>query len=163
MKKAVLAAAAVAAVFVAWKWWTSDERVIRRRLADVAEIVSVPSHDSDLGRLARVARLRRYLAENVRVAAGNSQVASRELVLAAASQWTPFPGGVTVEFLDVHVNVDADRLGADADLTAKITATSPQPGDETVDAQEVRVALRKIGGEWLISEARTEPILSIAR
>lgn len=153
----------VAFAFFLWRWWTSDERVIRSRLRDIAAIVSVPARDSDLGRITRVAQLRHYLADDIRISAGSEAIVSRELVLAAFGRWTPFQGGVTVEFVDVHVAVNPDRLGANVDLTARMTGGSPQGGEPTVDAQEVRLDWRRADGEWVVSEARTEPILSIGR
>jgi len=138
-----------------WLWLNGDERAIRRRLDDIAASVSVPAHDSDFGRLARIAQLRHDVSEDVRIGDGEHEVASRELVLAALSRWTPPPGGAAVEFVDVHVTVAPDHAAATSHLTAKVTTRERAEGAPTVDAREMTVGFRKIAGEWMVSDART--------
>ena len=144
----------------------SEEREIRNELAVIAEALSVPANDGDLGRLARIASLRRALAPDVQVSTGvpslpgaqiPPEISGRDSVLALAGRWSPPPGGVTVEFVDVNVTLDASRTGAQVYCTVKAASG---PGEKpVVDARELTIMFARIGGEWLITSVRPEETL----
>ena len=146
-------------VVLAWagySWRSSDERVIRSRLADVAATLSSPARDTDVGHLARIARLRGYLAEDIHIRAGTAQeMASRDAVLALAARWILPPGGLTVEFVDVQVTLEPGGAGARVYLTAKLSGRDPRTGEPTVDAREANVNLAKRRGDWVITSVET--------
>jgi len=160
LKRFLLFALVAVLVFFVARWWTSDERAIRTRLREIAAAASVPAHESELMRVTRAAQIRRSLTENVRIGAGNQALVSRDLVVAAAARWMPAAGGVTVDVVDVQVEVGPDHRSATAHLTAKITSVDPQTGGPAIDAREVVVVLEKVDREWLVSEARTEETLT---
>src|SRR2546430_6490132 len=117
----------VAAVFVvlvgyfAYQWWFNPARAIKRRLGEVAAALSVPAPDSDIARIQRLAALRRYLAEDVRVDVRGAQpVTSRDAVLGLLANFRPAPGGVDVQFGDTQVNVGMPSSGR-AYLTVEVT------------------------------------------
>lgn len=144
-----------------------EEREIRNQLSGIAETLSVPASDGDLGRLARIASLRRTLAPDVQVLTGESprpgaqippQISGRDGVLALVGRWSPPPGGVTVEFVDVNVALDDGRTSAQVYCTAKLTSgTAEQP---VVDARELTIGMARIDGDWLITSIRPEETLS---
>jgi hypothetical protein len=127
----------------------------------------VPANDGDLGRLARIASLRNALAPDVQVSSGvsprpgaqiPSEISGRDAVLALVGRWTPPPGGVTVEFVDLQVTLDASRANAQVYCTAKLTSgTAEQP---LVDARELTIGVARIDGDWLITSIRPEETLS---
>jgi hypothetical protein len=144
-----------------------EERAIRNQLSDIAETLSVPANDGDLGRLSRVASLRNVLAPDVQVLTGvsarpgaqmPSEISGRDGVLAFVGRWSPPPGGVTVEFVDMQVTLDDGRMHAQVYCTVQVTSgTAEKP---LVDARELTIGFSRIDGEWLISSIRPEETLS---
>ncbi len=161
MWKAVAAVVLLLAIVLGYRWWTSDERAIKKQLAAIAESLTVAPDEGSLGPVTRVATLRRTLAPDVRVSAGPPStgsdaagagahtLAGRDAVLGAASRWAP-PGGVTVDFVNVRIEVSDDRGSAHVSCTA--TMTSPgASGAPTVDARDIRIDFTRIEGAWLVS------------
>ena len=144
-----------------YKWWPSDERAIRRQLDALADVLTVPSTDTDLARITRLAELRNYFAPDVRIHFGNQDVISRDVLLALVQRWAPPQGGIFVEFVDVAVNVD-DNDTARISLTAKASSPDVRTGEQTVDVREANVGMAKQNGDWVITsvepqEARETP------
>ena len=145
----------------------SDERAIARQMSAIAQALTVPSNDGELGRIGRIASLRRALAPEIQLSTGASprpgvqvpsEINGRDAVLALAGRWTPPPGGVTVEFVDVQVTLDQSRTNAQVYCTAKVTSGSPEK--PLVDARELTVALTRLDGEWLVTSVRPENTLA---
>jgi len=154
----VYVAAVIAALagYFTYQWWFNPARAIKQRLGQVAAALSVPAPDSDIARLERLAALRRYLADDVRVdVAGAQPVASRDAVLALVGSLRPPSGGVDVQFVDTQVNVDSSSSGR-AYLTVEVT-TPDRTGQPTVDSRDAIVTLTRRGGEWLITSAESRP------
>jgi hypothetical protein len=150
---------AVLVGYFAYQWWFNPARAVKRRLGEVAAALSVPADDADIGRVTRLAQLRRYLAADVHVRAGASgpEIASRDAVLGAVSAWTPAPGGWDVAFADVQITLDSDST-ARAYLTVEITTRDRQTGQPTMDTRDATVGLDKRDGEWVITSAESKEI-----
>jgi hypothetical protein len=151
-----IVAAVLIAIMVgglAYRYWPSDEREIRRHLSNLAEALSVPGDEADVARLTRSAAMREYFAPDVRIRVGSEQIASRDALIAAISRLSPPPGGVAVEFVDVTVALADDHSSADVTLTAKIAATDRQTGEKTLDVQGAAVQMRNADGDWVITAA----------
>jgi len=153
----------VAAVFAAlvgyfvYQWWFNPARAIKQRLGQVAAALSAPAADSDIGRLERLAALRRYLADDIRVDIGGAQpIASRDAVVGAVAALKPPAGGVDVQFVDTQVSVDSESTGR-AYLTVEVTTPDRQTGRPAVDSREAVVTLARRGGEWVITSAESRP------
>lgn len=160
--RVVLLAALVA--LGVWLWtifFPSPEKIIRRRLAAVAKLVSFTTNESSLARLASAESLTGYFATNVEVNintgesgqrqfVGRAQI--RQAVLAAHSAF----GSLSVKFLDVDVDVAPDKTSATADVTVDANVA----GQPNAILQEVKITLRKIGGQWLITRVETVRILT---
>ncbi len=148
--------AALAGYFV-YQWWFNPARAIKQRLGQVAAALSVPAADSDIARLERLAVLRRYLADDVRVDIGEAQpVASRDAAVGAVAALRPPAGGVDAQFVDTQVDVDSPSTGR-AYLTVEMTTSDRQTGQPTVDSREAMVTLARRGGEWVITSAELRP------
>jgi hypothetical protein len=144
-----------------WAWWFADERTIKRRLHEVAETLSLASHDSDLARLSRLVRMRVYLAEDIRIQWGASrEVVSREAVLAAAGRWVPPPSGILVEFVDVEVDLAEDANSAQVRLIARVSGVDALSGEPTLDANDVHLAMVKREGTWVIASANAVEVVA---
>lgn len=148
--------AALAGYFT-YQWWFNPARAIKQRLGEVAAALSVPAPDSDIARLERLAQLRNYLAEDVRIEIRDAQpIVSRDAVLALVGSLQPAAGGVNVQFVDTQVHVDSADLGR-AYLTVEVTTPDRQTGERTVDSREARVTLARRDGEWVITSAESTP------
>jgi hypothetical protein len=145
--------AALAGYFV-YQWWFNPNRIIKQRLGEVASALSAPAAEEDIARLARLARLRRYLDDriHVRVGRGGPEFSSRDEAIGAAAGWKAPSGGRNVDFVDVDVRVNSDGT-ARAFVTAEVTSPDPETGQPTVDSREVAFSLGKRDGDWLIGEA----------
>jgi hypothetical protein len=145
----------------------SDERAIRDQMAAIAQALTVAPSDGELGRLGRIAALRRALAPEIQLSTGVAprpgvqippEVSGRDAVLALAGRWVPPPGGVTIEFVDVEVTLDDSRTTAQVYCTAKVASGSPEK--PLVDARELIVALAKRDAGWLVTSVRPEDTLA---
>ena len=144
-----------------------DERAIRARMDSIAQALTVPANEGELGRIARIASLSSGLAETIEIstgvttsagATGSEEFVGRDAVLGLAARWAPPAGGVTVEFVDVQVTLGGGAATAQVYCTAQ--AMSGPAERPLVDARELTVGLSKIDGEWLVSSVRPEATLA---
>jgi hypothetical protein len=147
----------VAIAFLAYYWWPTPERTIKNRLRGLAETLSVPVNDGDLGRVTRVAELRHYFADDVHVRTGaaRSEITSRDALLGLVGGWTPPAGGWTIEFVDMQVTVGQESTAAQVYLTAKISGHDAQTGEATLDAREANLTMSKPGSEWVVTSVES--------
>jgi hypothetical protein len=150
---------AVLCAYFVYVWWFNPVRAIKRRLGELAATLSVPDHDGDLARVARVANLRRYFAEDVRVSAGAGAplVTSREALLAAVAAFRAPAGGRDVQFVDLKVTLDAGET-AHAVMTVEVTGRDARSGERTADARPATATLAKRNGDWVITSAASPEI-----
>ncbi len=142
-----------------------EEGAIKKQIESIAEILSVPAAEGELGRVARIAALRKVFAENLRVSIGGSapaqvppDIVGRDAVLALLGRWTPPVGGFELEFVDLQVTVDPGGATAQVCGTARATSGTNDPPD--VDARELTVGFAKIDGDWVITSVRPEETLT---
>jgi hypothetical protein len=152
---AVLAALAVAAV----RWWWPDERTaITRRLHELAALASAPEQDDTLGRVANLAALRRYLAQDVTIDAGTGvpPIKGRDALLGLAARGQT--AGIELALADVQVHIERNGLA-----TVYLTATLTRRGAarDGIDARELLLSMQKANGQWIIS--RVEPLRTLER
>jgi hypothetical protein len=146
----------VAAVFVllagyfSYQWWFNQNRVVKRRLGELAAALSVPAVEPDLERVARLARLRQYFSDEIRITRGRSgpELTSRDAIVATAASWKP-DGGGSIDFVDVDVKLDGES--ARAYVTAEVTTHEPGSNERTFDSREAVVSLVKRDA-WVVSE-----------
>jgi hypothetical protein len=155
---AVLAVAG--ALAAAWMFWPSDARRVERRLHDLAEAVSVPSGEAELGRVARLAQLAQGLAPDVTFDRGDGspQTVGRDTLVGLASRLGA--GGAPLE-VEVDVQqVTVDEAGAEAEATAMVSfETADATTRRLVAGEEVTFVLRKIAGEWLVAGITVVPAI----
>lgn len=150
---------ALAAFFV-YQWWFNPTRAVQRRLSEIASALSAPDNEPPMSRIGRAAQLRKYLAEDVRIRAGSSELTSRDQIVGLVSAFTPPPGGWNVQFVDVQVRVNHDtNADADAYMTVEINSVDPRTGQPTVDGREAAVTMKKVDGEWVLATAETKETL----
>ena len=150
----VIVFAALLAYF-GYQWWFNPSRAVKHRLGEVAAALSVPDSEQDIARIARLARLRRYLSDDLRVKAGAEEIRSRDTAVAAAAAWKPQPGNGDVHFADVQVFIESETA-AHAYLAVEITNVDRESGRATVDARDASVSLAKQNGEWVVTVAESK-------
>jgi hypothetical protein len=147
---------AVLVGYFSYQWWFNPARAVKRRLGQVAAALSVPADDTPVDRVARIAQLGRYLADDIRVRAGSTpELTSREMALAVVASWKPPAGSGDVHFADVQVFIESDA-SAHAYLSVELTRLDRESGQPTVDARDASVGLARRNGEWVITSAESK-------
>jgi uncharacterized protein DUF4440 len=147
---AILLAIMVAGI--AYRYWPSDERAIRRHLSNLAEALSFPLSETDEERATRLAVLREYFAPEVRVNVDGREMTTRDEVLAQLTAFRPPPGGIEVEFVDITITLAPEADTAAVTLTAKMSSTNAS-GVSTLDQRVADLTMRKIDDDWVIAAA----------
>jgi SnoaL-like protein len=139
--------------YFAYQWWFNPSRAVKRRMGEIAATLSMPAQESQVATVGRLARLRGYLADDVRVRGGalGRELTSRNEALAIAASWRPSPNGWDVHFADLTINLEADHT-ARVYLTVEVTTPDPQ-GHPMVDTRDAVVALALKDGEWVVTDA----------
>jgi hypothetical protein len=159
MKNGSVYVAVVFAVLVGYfgyQWWFNPARAVKRRLGEVAASLSSPANETQVARAARLAQLRRSLAETIQLRGGGSgpDLTSRDEALAVAAVWRPSERGWDVHFADLSITMESDGA-ARVYLAVEVTTPDPQ-GRPTVDALDASVALARREGQWVITEAEVK-------
>lgn len=156
---AVVLFAALGAFF-AYQWWFNPTREVQRRLNDIAAALSVPEAEPPMARVTRVAQLRKYLADDIRIRTGTGELTSRDAIVGAVASFNPPPGGWNIQFVDVQVRLDREtKASADVYMTVEVNGRDTRTGQPTVDAREAVVTMRKQSGEWVVATAETKETL----
>jgi len=141
-----------------WLWtvlFPGPEKIIRRRLAEIARLASFNANENPLTALGGARKLAGFCRPDLQVklaAPVNAEhtFESREeiaqFVLAARSA---FGGALKVEFVDVLLTLAPDKLSAEADLTARTQSSND------LNVQEIKFTLRKVDGQWLVTRVET--------
>jgi hypothetical protein len=146
--------------YLGYQWWFNPSRALKRQLGEVAALLSVPAGEPEMARMARLAQLRRHLADDIRIRAGVVEIASREAVLGAASIWKPPAGGIDVQFVDTQVFIDSDTT-ARAYMSVEVATPDPRGGQPTVDRQDTSLRLDRRDGRWVITTAESKEGLRV--
>jgi hypothetical protein len=146
---------AVLLFYLGYQWWFNPSRALKRQIGEVAAILSVPAGEPEMPRLARLAQLRRHLADDIRIRAGSTEISSRDAILGALGAWKPPGGGIDVQFVDTQVFIDTEAA-ARAYLSVEVATPDPRGGQATVDRQDTSVRLEKRGGRWVITSVESK-------
>ena len=147
-----------------WLWtvlFPGPEKIIHRRLAELARTASFSGGESDLARLAAARSLAGFFSTNVEINLdfprfGHRDLMDREEITQAALAARLRGGGLQVRFPDINLTVAPDRQSAVADLTVQADV----PGEPDALVQEMKFTFRKIAGEWLITRVESVHTLS---
>jgi len=148
---------AVLAGYFTYQWWFNPSRAVKQRLGEIAAALSIPAEETDIGRVERVAQLRKFLAADIRVRAGEpaQELRSRDAVIGVVAGFRP-ASSVDVRFTDTQVFIEADAA-AHAYMAIDLVTPDPQSGQPTIDSRDASVDLGKIDGEWLVTIAELKP------
>lgn len=144
---------------VAYRYWPSDERAIRRHLNSLAEAVSTPVEiENEAMYLTRQAAIAEYFAPDVQARVAEGSVALREPLLRAIEH-AGRQRRVTVQLVDVLVKIADDRSSAQVELDARLATPGLPAGEAGPEVRHLDVALARIAGDWVITvvEERERP------
>ena len=141
--------------YLGYQWWFNPSRALKRQMGEVAAVLSVPAGEPDMARIARLAQLRRHLADNIRIRAGSAEISPRDAILGAVSAWKPPAGGIDVQFVDTQVFIDSETT-ARAYMSVEVATPDPRGGQPTVDRQDTSVQLEKRDGQWVITTVESK-------
>jgi hypothetical protein len=151
----------VAVVFAAligyfgYQWWFNPARAAKQRLGEVAFVLSVPENETDIARVGRLAQLRQYLDEDLRLKIGGEEIRSRDAALGIAAGWKPPAGSGDVHFADVQLFIESDTA-AHAYLAVELASLDKENGHSTVDSRDASVSMARKNGEWVITAAESK-------
>jgi hypothetical protein len=151
---AALVTVAVAGVLLWHRRYSGDEREVRASLASLAEEFNASTTDG-LGTVARAVELGSYFAEDVVVdlGPGSGPIEGRLTLIGMAERLQPRTSAFRVTLDDVGVEMGTGNQQADVTLTAIFTRRSITTGEQSVDAREFALAMRKTEGRWRIERA----------
>ena len=161
--RALLVVLLITAGWFCWRvFFPGPERVIRKRLLELAKVASFGPNESPLAQVANAANLTSFFTEDVEITIelrGDPRRTfnGRPTLLTAAQGARLALGSLQVEFVDIQVAVDPGKTSATVTLTAK----GKVKGD--LQVQELKLVLKKIDGDWLISNVETVKTLSLQR
>jgi len=157
-----LVALGVLAALGVWGWraWFPDpEKLIRRRLDELAEAVSFGPRDGPLALLTNPGKVASFCAQDVRVNVTNfgySQTLNgREDVQRAAAMARSAYTSLNIKFPDILVRLASDKQSAVVETTLRGQAS----GVRDLQMLELRFTMRHIDGEWLIAAVDTASAL----
>jgi hypothetical protein len=153
----VAAMFSILAFYFSYQFWFNPSRAVKRQLGEVAATLSSPAGEQDVARLARFAKLRRALAENLKVRVGDLEAGSREAILAAVMNFRPPAGGIDVQFVDTTVVMDS-TAAAHAATRVDLTTFDQRNGQPTVDSVDATVTLEKRDDRWVITTAEAKAL-----
>ena len=159
-----LALLAGVAVLGFWLWtvlFPSPEKVVLRKIAELAANATFNADASSLARAAKAGNLVDFFAPDAQIILDAPGVAAhtfsgRDEIREAALAGLATLNSLKVKFLDTTVQISADKQSADVSCTVEVNA-----GDnKDYGAQEMHFRFQKIDGNWLIARAETVKTLS---
>jgi hypothetical protein len=147
---AVLAAAACVTILF-WYRWSGDEREIRRRLETLAAEVNASAMPD--GRASRATTIASYFTDDVVVdfGRGSAPISGRDMLIEVIGRLQPRVAAFKVNLEDVGARVAENRESAEVSLTAELLWRGLTSPDQTLDARELALDMRKEQGEWRIA------------
>jgi hypothetical protein len=140
-----------------YRYWPSHERDVLRHVVNLAEALSFDGAESEALTATRFAALREYFAENVHITLDGREIVTRDEVLRAIRGWTPPPGGMLVDFVDVRLALADDAQSATVDATAYVSARNVPRDRAVIASRPVHAAMDRRDGDWVVRSAEIGP------
>jgi hypothetical protein len=161
MKKWLLRGVLTAGVVLLgiWGWhllFPTPEQVVRKELAELAQTASIQPGESQLARAAHAHKLIGFFSPDAEIVIdvpGSSQhtLTGIDDIRQAAMAARASLRSLTVQFIDITVEVAPDRKSA----VTRFTAQATLPGENIPEVQELKVGFKKVDSDWLINRAET--------
>ncbi|MGZ8919703.1 MAG: hypothetical protein ACXW3L_01840 [Limisphaerales bacterium] len=136
------------------------EKVIRKRLTRLAEAIS-SRPQGNIATMANVNRIGSFFHPNVSITVEGfgtelTSVQGRGELTQVALAARQRPGGISVEFYNVEINVSGK-----SNATATATAMIKLNDDPNANVQDVQLAFEKYDRDWLIRSAAPSKSLKL--
>lgn len=161
LKTLVLTILVGVAVVIAWHYWPSDERAIRKQLARIETLGSKEVAEKPLDSLLRARQLAELFTDpcTLQVETGDfSGQYPRKRIQERIALARGFYTRATVSLHDLAIDIPETTPP-----TATVRCTLRVKGDGTsqqvADVQEVRAEMRKLKGEWLFAAVTLVEVL----
>jgi hypothetical protein len=134
----------------------SPEKVIKKRLLEMARLASFDANEAPLAKLVNSQKLGSFVTENVQFiievpGRGEQSINSREELVQGAAAARSQLSALKVEFPDVVVHVASDKQTAIADVTLRANVS----GQRDLYIQELSFSLERTSGDWRINRIQT--------
>lgn len=141
----------------AWYLLTPNDAgaTVRARLLAFSEVVNSSTVDGQ-DPVVYGARLSVFFTEDVVVDLGHGAmpILGRATVLDMAVRLQPRTAAFRLKFEDVSVAMAPTGETADVHLTAEFIRRGISTGEESLDAREFSIGMRRVGGEWQIARVK---------
>ncbi len=148
----VVAVVAIAAG--AWYFLAPEDEgaAVRKRLQAFAAEVNASTTDG-AGAAARAYQLASYFTEDVEVDLGQGAppIHGRDTIMGMAVRLQPRTAAFRLEFEDISVALAPGGNAADVHLTAEFIRRSITTGEQSFDAREFAIGMRRVDEEWRIA------------
>ena len=155
MLRRILLASTAVVLLVAAVWYFSqanDETAdIRRRLQALCDDVNSSTTDGR-GPEARAAQLGMFFTDDVDVDLGKGAmpIQGRPTIIAMAARLQPRTAAFKLEFADVTVVMEPGGNAANVHLTAEFIRRNLSTGEQSLDAREFTLGMRRVANDWQI-------------
>jgi hypothetical protein len=153
----VLVIAGLMLAALAYRYWPSHHRQVMRHVVNLAEALSFDGAESEAMTATRFAAVREYFAEDVRVRMDARELTTRDEVLRSIRAWTPPPGGMLVDFVDVRIALAEDAGSASVDLMAHVSARNVPRDRSLIVSRPIHAAMDRRDGDWVVRTAEVGP------
>jgi hypothetical protein len=157
IRQLVTVVVALAAAF--WMWTVlnpSPQKVIRNRLIKLARTATFEPKEGNISRALKIDKLGGFFADKIELNVDvpglhPDAITSREELKQAAMAAATIARGIQTDFDDIKIELNPDRLAAYVDLTLNGKVT----GESDPIIQQLKINLKKIDGDWLITKVQT--------
>lgn len=128
---------------------------VRARLVAFANLVNGSPVNGQAPEV-RSKQIGEFFAEDVDVDLGHgaAPIRGRDTVIGMAERLQPRTAAFRLQFEDVSVAMAPGGEAADVHLTAAFIKRSIGTGDQSLDAREFTIGMRRVGGDWQIARVR---------
>lgn len=133
-----------------------DERQIRKNLISLVVMISKLGDENEFIALANIQRIRSLFIRDCRIVLGApvAEIHGQDRLVSALLQARRTVGRIEVDFYDISVILGENSLTAKTMMTVKVTGPDPRINGRIIEAREVEMHWKKVGGEWKIAQVR---------
>lgn len=136
---------------------SSEEKVIKRNLKKLAQVVSKNEGDSHLALIADCQYLQRIFVQDCEVSIeyeGIPAINNRNQLLAVYQNMFRLVDSLNMKFYDISVDISEPATEAQTHMTVLAEGIDPNKNEKVNVAREVEISWVKDDGEWKIKSAR---------
>lgn len=137
-------------------FFPNPEKVVLKRIASLAKAATVNSSDGNITRAAKVSSIISYFSTDAEIhvdgrEVGNKTITGRDEIREIAAGGMANVSALEVQFDDATAHVAPDKQSAEVSCTARVSVKD----NKDFGIQELKMELKKIDGDWLITKVET--------